>query len=84
MSNEEFLKALDVVESWVARSSLLRNGFCTYNELSILGSQNVHLIEYLGAILCCIVAMAVIYSTAAISLTMAPQILFDFDATRKL
>lgn len=84
MNNEEFMQALSKAELWVAKNSVLKRGFSTYNETSLLVSQLDFVSECFKPLLYLFITIFVFYSTTTFALLMTSCTPIIFDANRKL
>uniref|UniRef100_A0A1I7VSL2 Protein CNPPD1 n=1 Tax=Loa loa TaxID=7209 RepID=A0A1I7VSL2_LOALO len=64
----EFIQILEKVETWVARDSLKKRGFCTYNEIAILLSRTSFISNCIKPLMLSLAAFTFVYSTAVVSL----------------
>ncbi|VDM20628.1 unnamed protein product [Wuchereria bancrofti] len=74
VSYVEFVQILGEVEVWVAKDSLEKRGFCTYNEIAILLSRTSIISDCVKPLMLSFAAFTFVYSTAIISLLIFPQI----------
>lgn len=84
MSKNEFMSVLESVETWVARDSFAKRGFCTYNETAVLGARIRFITDCIKPLLISFAAFVVIYSATVSSLLMAQQIAVPVNTHCKL
>lgn len=71
----EFWRILSEAERWVARETMLRQGFCTYNEAAVLGIDSKILLEILKSLLSIFATLTILYSAFAVSILLAPRLM---------
>ncbi|VDN25264.1 unnamed protein product [Gongylonema pulchrum] len=83
VNNEEFMRLVEYVETWVAKDSLVKRGFSTYNEMAVLGSNIDFMESCIKPLLSSLVALIVVYLAAVSSLLMAQHMVVLLDNHRK-
>lgn len=68
------MRILKEVEAWVAKDSLEKRGFCTYNEIAVLLSKISFISDCFKPLIVSFAAFTFVYSTAIISLLMFSEV----------
>ncbi|OZC08568.1 cyclin domain protein [Onchocerca flexuosa] len=68
VSYMEFIRILEKVEAWVARDSIKKRGFCTYNETAVLLSRISLISDCVKPLMISLAAFTFVYYTAVVSL----------------
>ncbi|KHJ95565.1 hypothetical protein OESDEN_04490 [Oesophagostomum dentatum] len=77
----EFERWLSFFEHWVANDFVLKNGFCTYNEILQL-SSSLHLMPLLQALISFFGLVTIVYTVSVVSLIAAPCALLSAENSR--
>ena len=77
----EFERWLSIFEHWVANDFVLKNGFCTYNEIVQL-SSSVQMMPLLQAFVSFVGLMTLVYTVSVVSLFAAPCALLSAEVSR--
>ncbi|VDK53035.1 unnamed protein product [Anisakis simplex] len=80
--NTEFTRILDQVECWIARQSIFKRGFATYNEVKVLSDDPKFILDTLKSLVTILATITVIYSTFAISILLIPHLATSVNSTR--
>ncbi|VDO50930.1 unnamed protein product [Onchocerca flexuosa] len=83
VSYMEFIRILEKVEAWVARDSIKKRGFCTYNETAVLLSRISLISDCVKPLMISLAAFTFVYYTAVVSLLVSPQIAISASMQRK-
>ncbi|CAG9537884.1 unnamed protein product [Cercopithifilaria johnstoni] len=84
VSHVEFIRLLEEVETWIAKDSLKKRGFCTYNEIAILISRISFISDCVKPLLLSFAAFTFVYFTTVISLFMFPKLAISVSVQRNL
>ncbi|VDM95131.1 unnamed protein product [Thelazia callipaeda] len=84
VSHEEFSCVLRDVEVWIARDSFSKRGFCTYNEIAILGSKLNFIVVFVKPFLISLAVFSAIYTVAVGALFVTSQIVILSNMQRGL
>lgn len=74
---------LEEVETWIAKDSLKKRGFCTYNEIAILLSRISFISDCIKPLMLSFAAFTFLYSAAVVSLVTFPQIAISTSIQRE-
>uniref|UniRef100_A0A8R1TX39 Protein CNPPD1 n=1 Tax=Onchocerca volvulus TaxID=6282 RepID=A0A8R1TX39_ONCVO len=77
VSYMEFIRILEKVEVWVARDSMKKRGFCTYNETAVLLPRISLISDCVKPLIISLAVLTFVYYTAVVSLLVSPQIVIS-------